>query len=139
MSDYDPFAQSLIESLDLDNVPDQAPVAPGEYEMKILSCEVKESENKPGTHNIVAVMQILGHPEALNVFRYLSLPNQADTEEKRVNKRRFIKNFCQCFGVAQSELGTEACKGKTGWVTLDIREYDGRESNDVKKFIIPAA
>lgn len=139
MSEYDPFAMSLIEGLDLDNVPDQAPVEAGEYELKILNCSVEESKNKPGAYNVVVVMQIIGHPNSLNVFRYLSLPVPDDSEDTRTAKRRFIKEFCQAFGIAQNELGTEACKGKTAFALLQVREYEGRESNDVKRFITPAA
>lgn len=129
---------SLVSLLDLDNVPDQAPVEAGEYELKILSCEVQESKKDPSKENIVAVMEILGQPNASNIFRYLALPHASDDEKTSLAKRRFAKEFFQAFGATPDEVGTDSIKGKTAWALLSVREYEGREMNEIKKFILPA-
>ncbi len=125
---------SIIDSLDLANVPDQEPVESGEYELQVLSCEVADS--KSGGKNLVVVFKILNAPNALNVFRYYSLPTPQDDAEKQLRKRRFIKEFAQALSLEPSMLAEQA-KGATCFAILTEEEYEGQVRNVIKKFIMP--
>ena len=132
---------SVLESLDLDNIPEVEILPPDEYEMKVISSEVKDStaDDAPAdAKNVVVILEAVAHPNANHVFRYFSLPNSGDTERTRNQKLRWLKEFLDAFKLDKSDIGTEGAKGAVGWALLGTRTYDGREQNDVKKFIVPA-
>lgn len=131
----DPF--SVLESLNLDDIPEMEVLPAGEYELKISSCEIEESKNTPGNYNIVLVMEVLDQPNSFNIFRYLSLPNANDAEKTFNSKGRFIKEAFDAFGITKADVG-ESAKGRTAWALLGVRTYEGREQNEVKRFITPA-
>lgn len=128
---------SVLDSLDLENVPEMVIVPAGEYEVKLTSCELEESKSTPGNYNIVMVMEIFEEPNAWPLYRYLSLPNDADSQKTFDAKRRFIKEAFDTFEMTKEDIG-ESAKGRTGWVLVGTRTYEGREQNDVKRFIVPA-
>lgn len=129
---------SILDSLDLDNVPALEILPPDEYEMRIVSTEVKESDNKPGTFNVVVVLEAIKFPNSSHVFRYFSLPNPNDDARAALNKKRWLKEFLDAFSITKNDIGEESSKGAVGWCLLGTRTYEGREQNEVKKFIIPA-
>ncbi len=127
---------SLLESLDLENVPDLAPVAPGEYELRILSAAVVDGK-QPGAKNILIVAAIEGEPNALNVFHYISMPNENDSKDMVDSKRRRIKDDFRAFDLVPADIGEESSKGKTAWVILGSETYEGTERNVIKRIINP--
>lgn len=132
---------SVLNSLDLDNIPPVEILPPGEYEMKIISTEIKESsgENAPSdAMNVVVILEAIKFPNASHVFRYFSLPNSRDDERQSTQKRRWLKEFLDAFNIDKSDIGNDSAKGATGWCIMVTRTYEGREQNEVKKFIVPA-
>lgn len=128
---------SVLDSLDLESIPDQSIVAADEYELQVLKCELEHNE-RTGNWNIAWIFKILGKPDALNVFHYTSVPIQGvDDVDKFNNKGRFMKEIFKAFNMTKSDVGTEAVIGRTCWAVLGIDEYEGREKNTVKRWIIP--
>lgn len=132
---------SILDSLDLDNIPSIEVLPPDEYEMKVISTEVRESTGEnaaPDAMNIVVILEAIKFPNSTHVFRYFSLPNSRDDQRTSGQKRRWIKEFLDAFKLSKSDIGEESSKGAVGWCLIGTRTWNGQEQNEVKKFIVPA-
>ena len=127
--------QSLLD-LHLEDVEEQQPVPGGDtYELQIIKAELKPSKDG-GRQVLNVIYKIVGHPMALSVFDYLSLPNETDDENARYMFKLQMKRFYEAFGLNFKSPGNPAeWKGKTAKAVLSIQEYEGVPSNKVKKWI----
>ena len=132
------MSQSILDSLDLENVPEQEVVPANEYELKVLKCDLEQNE-KSGKWNVVWIFEILGQPNALNIFHYTAMPAPEDDTKKRDTKRRFAKEIFGAFGADFSNIGQVVANGDligaVAWALLDTETYEGREKNVIKRFI----
>ncbi len=125
----------LLESLNLEAVPDMTTVSAGEYEVEITSSTTHTSQEK-GTESIKVTFSILQDANAWPVTTYFGLPNGNDTEAQANNKKRRIKEFIAAFKV--SDTDHEEWVGSTGWVSLGVEVYQGREKNTFSNALVVA-
>ena len=125
----------VLESLDLDNVPELVAVPEGEYELRIIEASDYVSKTS-GQNMIKVVLEIEGEPNAETIYHYITLPQFEDDEKKKNGKLRRIKQFLAAFGIDQQSEYSEWV-GCTGWALLsaDPDDRTGMPRNDVKRFI----
>lgn len=132
---------SFLDSSMFQNTYEPKSLAEGEYQLRILNLEMKDSQ-KTGGKFIQATFEIVNEPEAKNVYHVMMLPTANDDEKKKNGRTRAIIAFAAAFGVDVTKEGLkpEAMIGNMGWAIL--REEDDPEygtKNSVKKFVIPKA
>lgn len=123
-------------NLNLNDVPDEKVVEPGEYQLVVTKAEVKTSTNS-GNEMIAVFFNIVGETDAKMVADYLVLPTKgSDQNNKRL---RDIKSFCLACGVDISGgINVEEFKGKQPWANLKIDNSDEYgASNKVGRYVIP--
>lgn len=121
----------------LTDIPDEAPVEPGEYEMKVLSATHKISSTS-GKPMVEVVLGVSEEPNARSVYTYLSLPAEKDDTKAINGKLRRLRSFYDCFAVDYEGGSVELDNliGETGFCILseeDDPEYGA--SNSVRRFL----
>lgn len=124
-----------------DNVVEPKSVEPGEYQLRVLAAEIKESE-KTGGPFIQLRCEILDSPAGAatkDVTHVMMLPAPADDAKKR-NQRLFnVQNFLKACDKAPDQVeNVEELIGDTFWAILteeEDKEYG--TSNRVRKVIAP--
>jgi hypothetical protein len=127
---------SFILDIGTEDVPEITSVPQGEYELKILSAETKDS--KKGDPMIALYMEVLGEATADNLNHYIMLPTDGDDEKTRVRKLNRLKEFKSCFHLPSSgPIASEDMVGATGWAILGEEEsQEFGKQNRVKRFIV---
>lgn len=129
---------SIID-FNIDSVQDLVTLPDGEHELRIIAAEIykKEGTNR---QSIKVSFKAQGEPNAATIYQYIGIPGGDDDEEKRENKKRQLKSFCEAFNVDLSSGGidTDTLPGLTGWAVLATEadpQYGDR--NVVKRFVVP--
>lgn len=124
-----------ILDYNLDNVPDEQTLEPGEYQVKILSAKSKDS--KAGKPMIEVALGYPDHEDAKSTFHYISLPSEDDDQTKTNQKLRGLKNFYEAFNVDYSgPVDMDNLVGETCFAIINEEEdetYGAR--NNVKRFL----
>ena len=124
--------------VNLDEVPAQHAVPEGEYQLTLVTCEIKEQKPEKGTGRfIMATLEIVSDPDTKLITHVMMLPAADDNERKRNNRLRNIGDFFKCFGIPSSgPVNLAAFEGNTGWAILGV-EDGGQygEQNRVKRYI----
>ena len=106
---------SLIPNLS--DIPDLAPVNPGEYDLRVIKAQTCHSD-RTGRNGVLLVCDIIGEDEALNLMHTLWFGNDGqykdDDEDKSNLMWRMIKDFLRAVGL--SEDGE-----------LNVDDFDGLE------------
>lgn len=86
----------------LSDIPDLAPVEPGEYDLYIR--QVKDTvSKKTGRKGIMFIIDIQGVDNALSIVHSIWPPNEADDEDKAETMWRMIKEFITALGLDPNE------------------------------------
>ena len=88
---------SLIPNLS--EIPDLAPVADGEYDLRVITVKEKPSKNT-GRNSIMMVCEIVGEDNASNLIHSIWLPMPSDDESKQAVMLRMIKDFVVALGLS---------------------------------------
>lgn len=122
-------------------------VPAGEYKVRVLNAEVKESKNTPGRKYISAYMEIVGVPTAKDFNHMMLLPNRdldVDSDGRRDIKKvnqylSDIKNFCIAFDIPYGDDGFDlfVAKGRSTWALLKVIPAKGEypEANGIAKWL----
>lgn len=120
---------------DLSSVPDLTLVSENEYTLRVISVKPIASE-KTGRQGMQLVCKIEGVENAENVFLNYWFPMSGDNSDKAMTMMRIMKQDLQKMGMdVTQEFDAELLKNVTFQAYLVIEEYEGRESNKVKKII----
>lgn len=129
---------------DLDNAQPIVAAKPGEYQLRIISAEGKDSSK--GKPMISLRLEILtpesnGNPNGVlvdDLYHYLSIPDREADPKTFSKQQQAIKDFCQAFNInTKGGLNTDNMIGQTGWATLSNEEYEGRVSAKIKSVSRP--
>ena len=109
----------------------------GEYQLKVLACELKTSP-KTGGDYISARLEIVGDAEAKDINHVLMLPSPQEDFKQRNNRLANIQAFVESCGFNPAEdLQVSELVGATCWAILaekDDPEYGMQ--NKVKRFVV---
>ncbi len=114
-------------------------VEAGEYELSVISAELKDSKNKPGAQMIEINFRIEGEDAALakTVRDWLHIPAADDDEATKNRKLLRLNNFCKCFDYDPSSgIETEDFAGLMGKciLSLETSEEFG-DQNRIRRYL----
>lgn len=122
--------EGLNEAQELKSVPQ------GEYQVRVVSCEVKTSKNTGGDF-LQAQLEIIGEPLTKNINHVMMFPTNSDDAKKQNNRKLAIRNFLQACGIDTSKgFNPSELEGCTAWAILaeeDDPEYG--KQNRVRKWV----
>lgn len=120
----------------LDDVPELDAVAEGEYQLRIMSAEVKTSQKTGG--NYLGVRLEVVDEVAKDINHVIMLPASTMSEKETIIAKNRLKYFYDSFGIDYSagSVNLETVVGLTGFALLTVEESDqyGRQ-NRVKQFL----
>lgn len=122
-----------LTQFDMNNVPEVAPVNPGEYQLRIVN--VVEKEDKNGNPYIMPFFEVLDNDAADEFGHYLPLPTAGISGKKLMNCKRDIVQFCTAIGINADQIDTDELKGMTCWALLGMGEYNGKPVNVIERFV----
>lgn len=126
---------SFLNDLDLNDAVEPQAVAEGEYEMRLISCELKEDKND--NPYILPKFAIEGEVGAKTVSRYMALPRE-DMDDEQLNRTKlWLKRLFDALGVDHtSDVDLEALTGETCFAILGLEEDpDYGEQNFIRRFV----
>lgn len=127
---------SFIDTTNFEDSQELKSVPEGEYQVRVLSAEVKASQ-KTGGDYIMARLDIPSEPLSKEMNHVMMLPTNSDTEKQRNNRSLAIKNFFKAFGFS-GKVNLPEMEGATAWAIL--REEEDEEygmQNRVRRFVLP--
>ena len=106
-----------------------------EYQVRIISCDVKM--NKNDEPYMLPRFEVVDEPLAKEITKYLPLPFAEMDEKKKNNAKLGLARLFDAFGYEASEsFDSEDLIGLIGWVILGVEEDDQYgTSNYIKRFI----
>lgn len=114
----------------MDDIPDQHTMPPGEHQLELKKVEQKTS--KKGDPMLESLFTVVGDADAKPIFHYTMLPAESDDDNQTNNKLRRLKEFLQALGADISgDVETETLVGSTCFAILkeeDDAEYGKRNS-----------
>lgn len=120
----------------LNDIPELDAVNEGEYQLRIMSAEVKTSQKTGG--NYLSVRFEVADEVAKDINHVIMLPASTMSEKETIVAKNRLKYFYDAFGVDYSSgsVNLETLPGLTGYALLTVEETDqyGRQ-NRVKQFI----
>lgn len=130
MSELDDFVQEEdqfdlggdVGIPDVDSVPPQHSVAPGEYRLRLVTCEKRKSK-KTQDPMIYTVLEVTTDPDSKLITHVMMIPTSADKERTVKNRVRAIADFYRAFGIPTSgpvQLGSYV--GQEAWGILTEEE-----------------
>lgn len=121
----------------LNDIPELTIAPDGEYTLRILSAKDMETkdQNNPKPF-LMLVTQFMDRDNTPNLIHKLWFPTKDDSKDKKTNKLRMIKDFCNSIGLdTTQEIPNEDFIGIEFQAIVKISEYDGREYNEIKKVL----
>ena len=130
------MSESFVNIDGLNDAQELKSVPQGEYQLRVLSCEVRNSKNTGGDF-IMASLEILSEPLAKNINHVMMIPTSADDAKKQNNRKLAIRNFLQACGIDTSKgFAPSDLEGCTAWALL-VEEEDPEygKQNRVRKWV----
>lgn len=125
--------------VDLDTVPAQHAVPAGEYQLCLVSAEIKQQKPEKGDGRFIQVsMEVVGDPNSKLVRHVMMLPNTSDDDRKKNARLRNIGDFYKAFSIPSvGKVNLAMYMGNFGYAILNVEDDGGEfgEQNRVKKFI----
>ncbi len=117
----------------LKDIPDLAPVEPGEYDLYIR--QAKDAKSNDGSREgIMLIIDIQNVDNAETIFDSMWLPNEIDSEETTETMWRMIKERIAALGLDPAEENeNSAFVGISFTALLGIETYKGRTRNVIEK------
>jgi hypothetical protein len=122
---------------DTSNVPDLKPLPEGEYEVRLLSAEVKNS--KKGDPMIEAKFDVPSEGLSDDIYHYIMLPTGSDDEKKKIRKLQNLRDFKAALRMPPTgQVDLEQFAGEKSWALLteETNEQTGKMNNRIKRFIV---
>lgn len=116
-------------SVPIDEAKEQAAVPEGEYSLRIIKAEDKESKKGNAMTQVTIRIEDADVPNARLVNHFLVYPDSATPADQRNMRLLDIARFLQCFGIPHEGAGfnSEDLEGATGRATLTQEEGDDGE------------
>lgn len=123
--------------IDLNEVPDQRILEPGEHELRIDKVEQKTS--KKGADMLSVMFIPLDDAVADPLFEYIVFPSMEDDERTALQKKRRLKNCVSAFGIDDWQ-DLDSWVGKTGYaITAQQSDETFGDKAVIQKYCIPGA
>ncbi len=106
------------------------PLPPGTYQVKVI--EAEETQSKNGGNPMIE-LTLLEKTKRATIFDRLVFTEKAFF---RIDQFRSSTGDTVKPG-EEVEIDRDYCKGRVGWVELDVEEYNGRKKNVVKYWLSP--
>jgi len=122
---------------DFDNVFEPKSMKEGEYQLRVLDANVKQSQ-KTGGDYIFAKLEIVGEPEAKDINHVMMLPTPTDDIKQKNKRLSNIQNFLKACGYDPTSVeNVQDIVGSTCWAILgEEADPEYGMQNRVKKFVI---
>ncbi len=108
-----------------------------EYELQILRVMPQDigPEGEAKKARLQIICEAVGEPTADDIFHTVWWPNEEDTAKQRNRKMQDIADFMIHLGLDTdvTEINLEEWVGLKFTAILDVKEYEGRKSNVIKK------
>ena len=102
--------------------------------LQIDDAEVRKS--KKGQDMLVVRFSAPEHEDTRSIMEYFILPHEYEDDlERKKGSQRKIKRFCEAFSLPLDKLDIEGLVGETGYAVVKVEEYEGDESNKIRKFM----
>lgn len=125
---------SILQDLDLTNIPEEAAVADGEYEVMITSAEEYIGKTS-GKLSIRVILSIPSEANAQDIFHYISIPQQSDDPKTVARKKRRIKEFLDAFSLTP-DMPYQTWIGHRSWALIKQETSpDGELRNTIVRFL----
>lgn len=128
----------MFLDLNFDEVFEPTSKKEGEYQLRVLDCQVKESSKGKGSF-LSAKFEIVGEPTAKDISHVMMLP-KAEDDVKQRNKRLFaIQSFIKACGMdPAASFQPEELAGHTCWAILtEEQDPEYGTQNRVRRFSVP--
>ncbi len=128
---------SFILDVETENAPEFKSLPEGEYEVRIISAEMKDSSK--GDPMILLRLDIPAEPYSKEIMMAIMLPNDKDDEKKKAQKLNRLKNFKAAFNLPPTgSISSEDMEGTRAWAVL-VEEDNGEYGmqNRIKSLILP--
>lgn len=126
--------------LDFDNVFEPKSMKEGDYQLRVISAELKQQKPEKGTGQFIQLrLEIMNEPEAKDILQVLMLPAEGDDVKKRNKRLSAIQTLIRACGQEPSAISNvEQLQGCTLWATL-VEESDPEygTQNRVRRFSVP--
>jgi hypothetical protein len=120
---------------DLSDIPELSPVAPGEYDLRIIQAKETKS-NRTGRTGIMMICEIVGEDNAQNLIETMWLPMDSDDEVKKTKMYRMIKDRLEAIGLPTTGTNVTDFAGAEFSAILDLETSDEYgDSNKIKKIL----
>jgi len=120
----------------LNDIPELDAVTEGEYQLRIMSAEVKTSQKTGG--NYLSVRFEVADEVAKDINHVIMLPDNSKSEKEVIVAKNRLKYFYEAFGIdyISGSVNLETLPGLTGYAMMTVEESDqyGRQ-NRIKQFI----
>lgn len=121
--------------LDFSGVYEPETVPEGEYQLRVLSTEIKTS-TKTGGDFIQIKLDIPSNPKAKDVTHVMMLPTQKDDPKQKNSRLAAVQNFLKACGYDNVNNINEV-DGSMPWAILGEEETpEYGKQNRVKKFVV---
>ena len=106
-----------------------------EYQIRIISCDVKL--NKNDEPYMLPRFEVCNEPLAKEITKYFPVPFNGMDEKKLNNAKLSLSRFFKAFGYEPGDsFDSEELIGLEGWVILGVEEDDQYgTSNYIKRFL----
>ena len=112
----------MFINMNLSNVAEPKPVAPGRYELTISDAKFREAKK-----DIQVSIGIYDHLEAPNINHFISLPKAEDDAGKVAFKQLMLKRFLEQFEIPYNDtegFNVEDFAGATATAQLTLSDVD---------------
>lgn len=118
---------------DLSDIPEQAAVAPGEYDLRVLTAKDVKSD-RTGREGVMLVCEIVGEENAQNLFHRIWFPMENDPDTKATTMWRMIKEFLDGVGLPVDGCDTSDFENLQFSAYLNLTEdNNGRPINEIAR------
>lgn len=124
--------------VDLDTVPAQHAVPGGEYQLCLVSAEIKNQKPEKGDGKFIqASMEVVGDPNSKLINHVMMLPAASDDDRKKNSRLRNIGDFYKAFNIpVVGKVNLASYLGNFGYAILVVEDRDEYgEQNRVKRFV----
>lgn len=117
----------------LDDVQEAQPVPEGEYDLRIVKAEEKESKKGNEMVQVMIVVEDQEYPNAAPINHFLLGWDGVEPDIERMRKLE-IKRFCACFDVP-TDFEAEDLVGQTG--RCFVTQEEGDDGNTYNRLRLP--
>lgn len=119
----------------LKDIPEQEVVPPGEYTLRCVQAEVRQSR-ETGRQYLYVLYEIDGYPNSFPVGHVIMFPTENDDELTRIRRLRSLKRFFEAHEIDLDQPDTDLLIGKEVQARLVVEEDEEYgERNRIRRFL----